>query len=115
MTKNHSSEPPIIAGRDAFVSCFNYYQSLSQQLLRHFKTTILLNEGTFGGSEAFEIAKAKLSYAALGYKCFGGLGDSESGRDVIKILADGKGEESLNLMGRITFKKAFEQVKLIIR
>jgi hypothetical protein len=104
----------VVAGRDAFISCFNYYQLLSQQLSEHFKTVILLNEGTFGSSEAFEIAKAKLSSATLEYKCFGKLGESESGKDVIKILTDGKGEESLNLMGRITFKKALEQVKSII-
>jgi hypothetical protein len=104
----------VIAGRDAFISCFNYFQLLSQQLSEHFKTVILLNEGTFGSSEAFEIIKAKLSSATLEYKCFGKLGESESGKDVIKMLTDGKGEESLNLMGRITFKKALEQVKSII-
>jgi hypothetical protein len=104
----------VVAGRDAFISCFNYFQLLSQQLSAHFKTIILLNEGTFGNSEAFEIVKTKLSSAALEYKCFGKLGESESGKDVIKMLTDGKGEESLNLMGRITFKKALEQVKSII-
>ncbi len=104
----------VIAGRDAFVACFSYFQALSDQVSGHFKTTILLNEGTFGGSEAFEIAKAKLSSVALAYKCFGRLGESESGKDVIKILTDGKGEDSLNLMGRITFKKALEQVKSIL-
>jgi hypothetical protein len=104
----------VVAGRDAFISCFNYFQLLSQQLSEHFKTVILLNEGTFGSSEAFEIIKAKLSSATLEYKCFGKLGESESGKDVIKMLTDGKGEESLNLMGRITFKKALEQVKSII-
>ena len=104
----------VIAGRDAFVSCFNYFQSLSQQLLGNFKTMILLNEGTFGSSEAFGIAKVKLSSVGLDYKCFGKLGESESGKDVIKMLTDDKGEDSLNLMGRITFKKALEQVKSII-
>jgi hypothetical protein len=104
----------VIAGRDAFIACFNYFQLLSQQLSVHFKTIILLNEGTFGSFEAFEIVKAKLSSATLDYKCFGKLGESESGKDVIKMLTDGKGEESLNLMGRITFKKALEQVKSII-
>ena len=48
------------------------------------------------------------------FHSFGKLGDSDSGRDVIKILTEGKGEETLNLMGRITFKKALEQVKQII-
>jgi hypothetical protein len=104
----------VIAGRDAFISCFNYFQLLSQQLSVNFKTVILLNEGTFGSSEAFEIVKVKLSSATLEYKCFGKLGESESGKDVIKMLTDGKGEESLNLMGRITFKKVLEQVKSII-
>jgi hypothetical protein len=104
----------VIAGRDAFISCFNYFQLLSQQLSGHFKTVILLNEGTFGSAEAFEIVKTKLSSATIEYKCFGKLGESESGKDVIKMLTDGKGEESLNLMGRITFKKALEQVKSII-
>lgn len=104
----------VIAGRDAFVSCFNYYQMLSQHILNQFELTILLNEGTFGGTEATEIVKSKLCSTGISFKCFGGLGDSESGRDVIKILTDGKGEESLNLMGRITFKKALEQVKSII-
>ena len=104
----------VIAGRDAFVSCFHYYQHLSQHISNQFEVTILLNEGTFGGSEAIDMVKSKLSSLSLAFKCFGGLGDSESGRDVIKILADGKGEDTLNLMGRITFKKALEQVKLII-
>ena len=104
----------IIAGRDAFVSCFNYYQSLFQQIMNHFETIILLNEGTFGSSEAFEIAKEKLSTSKESFKCFGGLGESESGKDFINILTDGKDEDSLNLMGRITFKKALKQVKSII-
>ena len=104
----------VIAGRDAFVSCFNYYQMLSQHISNQFKLTILLNEGTFGGTEAIEIVKSKLCSTGISFNCFGGLGDSESGRDVIKILTDGKGEDSLNLMGRITFKKALEQVKSII-
>jgi hypothetical protein len=104
----------VVAGRDAFVSCFNYYQNLSQQISNHFEIALLLNEGTFGGSEASEMVKSKLNSSDIHFKCFGGLGDSESGRDVIKILADGKGEDSLNLMGRITFKKALEQVKSII-
>ena len=104
----------VIAGRDAFVSCFNYFQSIVQLITNQFETVLLLNEGTFGGSEAVEIAKTKLTLSGLNFKNFGGLGESESGKDVIKILTDGKGEDSLNLMGRITFKKALEQVKLII-
>jgi hypothetical protein len=104
----------VVAGLDAFVSCFNYYQNLFQQISNQFEVNLLLNEGTFGGSDATEVAKSKLITAEIPFKCFGGLGDSESGRDVIKILADGKGEDSLNLMGRITFKKALEQVKSII-
>jgi hypothetical protein len=104
----------VIAGRDAFISCFNYYENLSQQISNQFETTILLNEGTFGGSEAIEIVKTRFNSTKTLFKCFGGLGDSESGKDVIKILTEGKGEDSLNLMGRITFKKALEQVKSVI-
>ncbi|MEY4539688.1 MAG: hypothetical protein RLZZ306_1445 [Bacteroidota bacterium] len=104
----------VIAGRDAFISCFNYYQVLSLQIGNHFEPFILLNEGTFGSSAAVEIVKDKLSTSQIPFKCFGGLGESESGKDVIRILTDCKGEDSLNLMGRITFKKALEQVKSII-
>jgi hypothetical protein len=104
----------VIAGRNAFISCFNYYENLSQQISNQFETTILLNEGTFGGSEAIEIVKTRFNSTKTLFKCFGGLGDSESGKDVIKILTEGKGEDSLNLMGRITFKKALEQVKSVI-
>lgn len=104
----------VIAGRDSFVSCYNYYENLIKYLVNYFKTIILLNEGTFGSSEAIEIVKNKLIAENTDFKCFGKLGDSESGKDVIKILTEGKGEESLNLMGRIAFKKALDQVKQII-
>lgn len=104
----------VIAGRDAFVSCFSFYEKIFQQVNNHFALTLLLNEGTFGSYEAIEIIKNRLISTNTKFQCFGNLGDSESGKDVIKILTEGKGEESLNLMGRITFKKALEQVKTII-
>jgi hypothetical protein len=104
----------IIAGRDAFISCFGFYESLMKNLENNFKTVIILNEGTFGNAEAVELVKNNLLSENINFDCFGKLGDSESGKDVIKILTDGKSDESLNLMGRIAFKKALGQVKNII-
>ena len=104
----------VIAGRDAFIACFNYYENLFKSVDGQFEIIILLNEGTFGSNEALEIVKNRLILTNIKFHSFGKLGDSDSGKDVIKILTEGKGEETLNLMGRITFKKALEQVKQII-
>jgi hypothetical protein len=104
----------VIAGRDAFVSSFHYFEKLSEQILGIFQFEALLNEGTFGGSEALEAVKIEFTSKQINFKTFGNMGESESGKDVIKLITEGKSEDSLNLMGRITFKKALEQVKSII-
>jgi hypothetical protein len=104
----------ILAGRDAFVSSFQYFEMLFEQIKGEFPYCVLLNEGTFGQQEALNEVKSEFQTKQINFKSFGNLGESESGKDVIKLLTDGKSEESLNLMGRITFKKALEQVKSII-
>ncbi|MEA5461650.1 hypothetical protein VB796_21460 [Arcicella sp. LKC2W] len=104
----------ILAGRDAFVSCYHYYEKLTQQIGDVFPTQVLLNEGTFGSKDALENVKLELANNSITFKNFGNLGDSESGKDVIKLITEGKSDNSLNLMGRITYKKAIEQIKSII-
>jgi hypothetical protein len=104
----------ILAGRDAFVSSYQYFEVLLEQIGGAFPYCVLLNEGTFGGQDALNDVKSEFQTKQINFKSFGNLGESESGKDVIKLLTDGKSEDSLNLMGRIAFKKALEQVKLII-
>jgi hypothetical protein len=104
----------ILAGRDAFISSYQYFEVLFEQIDGAFPYCVLLNEGTFGGQDALNDVKSELQTKQINFKAFGNLGESESGKDVIKLLTDGKSEDSLNLMGRIAFKKALEQVKSII-
>ncbi len=104
----------LLAGRDAFVACYAYYEKLNSLIEPHFQIIVLINEGTFGDAEAIGLVKQNFINSQTVFKGFGNLGNAESGRDVIKILTEGKGEDALNLMGKITFRKVLEQVKLII-
>ncbi len=104
----------VMAGRDAFVACYSYYEKLKLLIETHFQMIVLINEGTFGDAETITLVKQNFIDTGALFKGFGNLGNAESGRDVIKILTEGKGEDALNLMGKITFRKVLEQVKLII-
>ncbi|MEA5402772.1 hypothetical protein VB776_07595 [Arcicella sp. DC2W] len=104
----------IMAGRDAFVACYSYYEKLKFLIETHFQMIVLINEGTFSDAETITLVKQNFIDTGALFKGFGNLGNAESGRDVIKILTEGKGEDALNLMGKITFRKVLEQVKLII-
>ncbi len=104
----------IMAGRDAFVACYSYYEKLKLLIETHFQMIVLINEGTFSDAETITLVKQNFIDTGALFKGFGNLGNAESGRDVIKILTEGKGEDALNLMGKITFRKVLEQVKLII-
>ncbi len=95
----------IMAGRDAFVSCYSYYEKLKSLIQSYFQMIVLINEGTFGDAESIGLVKQNFIDTNTVFIGFGNLGNAESGRDVIKILTEGKGEDSLNLMGKITFKK----------
>ncbi|MEA5429273.1 P-loop NTPase family protein [Arcicella lustrica] len=104
----------IMAGRDAFVACYSYYEKLKLLIETHFQIIVLINEGTFSDAETITLVKQNFIDTGALFKGFGNLGNAESGRDVIKILTEGKGEDALNLMGKITIRKVLEQVKLII-
>ncbi|MET3129159.1 hypothetical protein ABID42_004281 [Arcicella rosea] len=104
----------IMAGRDAFVACYSYYEKLKLLIETHFQMIVLINEGTFSDAETITLVKQNFIGTEVMFKGFGNLGNAESGKDVIKILTEGKGEDALNLMGKITFRKVLEQVKLII-
>ncbi len=95
----------VLAGRDAFLACYSYYEKLKLLIESQFQMIVLINEGTFGDAEAIALVKQNFINTNAIFRGFGNLGNAESGRDVIKILTEGKGEESLNLMGKITFKK----------
>jgi hypothetical protein len=105
----------VIAGRDAFASCTRFLTSLSDLVDGAIPTKILMNDGTFGGIEGISIGKQNLE--VLGKSTvfhFGNLGDSQSGKDIIKLISNGQKPENLSLAVKLTFKKAMAQVENLI-
>lgn len=102
----------VVAGRDAFASCTRFLTSLSDLVDGTIPSKILMNEGTFGGIEGIAIGKQNIE--VLGHTAifpFGNLGDSQSGKDIIKIISNGQKPENLSLAVKLTFKKAMNQVE----
>ncbi len=104
----------IIAGRDALISCLRYYNAMKTILTNAIPFVALMNEGTFGGLESIEQGATGLTNAGIEFKKFGGLGESESAKDVIRLITEHREPSSLNFAGRLTYKKALEQVKQIL-
>ena len=104
----------VLAGKDALVSCLNYYNSLQKIIDGKIPVLALMNEGTFGGLESMEYGHKYLNEAKIPFKAFGRFGDSESGRDIIKLITEQKDPSSLNWAGRNNYKKAIQSIKNII-
>jgi hypothetical protein len=104
----------IIAGRDALISCLKYYNSTKDILSDAIPYLALMNEGTFGGLESIEQSSKALTAANIEFKAFGGLGESESSKDVIRLITEQKDPNTLNFAGRLTYKKVLEQVQTIL-
>jgi hypothetical protein len=104
----------IIAGRDALISCLRYYNAMKVVIFDAIPFVALMNEGTFGGLESIEQGANALTNAGIEFKKFGGLGESESARDVIRLITEQKDPSSLNFAGRLTYKKGLEQVQKIL-
>lgn len=104
----------IIAGRDALASCANYYHHLKTLIGEDISCLALMNEGTFGGIESIEQGKETLQNAKIEFKSFGSLGESENGKDVIRLITESKEPSTLNFAGRLTYRKALEQVQNIL-
>ena len=104
----------ILAGKDALISCLNYYNSLQEIIKGKIPVLALMNEGTFGGLESIENGRNSLTEAKIPFKSFGGFGDSESGRDIIKLITEQKDPSTLNWAGRNNYKKAIQSIKNII-
>lgn len=106
----------VVAGRDAFASCTRFLTSLSDLVDGAILTKILMNEGTFGGIEGIAIGKQNLEVFGGNATIFpfGNLGDSQSGKDIIKLISNGQKPENLSLAVKLTFKKAMAQVEHLI-
>lgn len=104
----------IIAGRDALISCLRYYNAMNVILTDAIPFLALMNEGTFGGLDSIEQGANGLTNAGIVFKKFGGLGESESSKDVIRLITEHREPSSLNFAGRLTYKKALEQVQQIL-
>ena len=104
----------IVAGKDALVTCLNYYNAFQKIVNGAIPVMALMNEGTFGGVESIEKGKEYLQSIGIPFKPFGGLGDSDSGKDVIRLITEQKDPATLNFAGRLTYNKALERVKNII-
>jgi hypothetical protein len=104
----------IIAGRDTLITCLKYYNALKTVLKDDVFYLALMNEGTFGGIESIEQGKENLKNAEIDFKCFGGIGESESGKDIIRLITESKDPSTLNFAGRLTYRKALEQVQNIL-
>jgi hypothetical protein len=104
----------VVAGQDAFHSCMNFMQSLTELVEGKIAIKLLMNEGTFGGITQTMIGKQSLD--ALGYLNvypFGNLGENQSGRDIINqmVATSITKPENMNLAMRLTLKKAMAQVE----
>lgn len=104
----------ILAGKDALVSCLNYYNAFQNIVGNKISILALMNEGTFGGLESIQSGHQHFIDAKIPFKSFGGLGDSESGKDVIMLVTEQKDPATLNFAGRLTYNKALDMVKKII-
>lgn len=104
----------VVAGKDALVTCLNYYHAFQKIVGGAIPVLALMNEGTFGGVESIEKGHQYLQAANIPFKPFGGLGDSESGKDVIRLITEQKDPSTLNFAGRLTYNKAINSVKNII-
>jgi len=105
----------IVAGRDAFESCSRYLLSMSTIVGTHIEIKILMNEGTFGGTEGINFGRESLS--KLGFpkvSSIGNLGESQSGRDIIKLVSLGKKPDNLSLAMKLTFRKAMNQIEALL-
>jgi hypothetical protein len=104
----------VIAGRDALATCGNYYKSMKSLIGDSIPLMALMNEGTFGGIESIEQGKEILQNAQIEFLSFGGLGESESSKDVIRLITTSQDPSTLNFAGRLTYRKALEQVQNIL-
>jgi hypothetical protein len=105
----------VVAGRDAFESCSRFLLSMNTIVGTHIEIKILMNEGTFGGTEGINFGRESLS--KLGFpkvSSFGNLGESQSGRDIIKLVSLGKKPDNLSLAMKLTFRKAMNQIEALL-
>lgn len=105
----------VVAGRDAFTSSIRFYEALLELADSTIETRLLMNEGTYGGIEAVAMAKQNLLAMDIPtVYTFGNLGDSQSGKDIIKIVASGQKPENMSLAVKLTFKKAMSQIEQLM-
>lgn len=106
----------VVAGRDAFGSCIRFMTSISEHIDGNIPIKVLMNEGTYGGIESITTGKQQLmSIGCSSVIPFGNLGDNQSGKDIIKIIANGQKPKNMPLAVKLTYKKAMFQIEQLMR
>ncbi|OJV22452.1 MAG: hypothetical protein BGO21_30310 [Dyadobacter sp. 50-39] len=105
----------IVAGRDALPSCVNYYNDISKAL-DSIPVTMVVNMGTFNGTESAE--KAIASLTQLGYapiKRFGDLGSGAAVKEIIDLISQPNPDPAtMGLLARMVYKKKQVEIEEII-
>jgi hypothetical protein len=104
----------LIAGKDALVTCLQYYSSMLQIMAGSIPVLAIVNEGTFGSRDSVDKGKEQLEATKIPFKSFGYLGDDDSGRDVIRLITEQKDPSTLNFAGRLAYRRVLESVQKII-
>ncbi|MEO6288243.1 MAG: hypothetical protein ABIO93_32910 [Dyadobacter sp.] len=105
----------IVAGRDALASCVNYYNAVSTGIAGQFPISMVVNMGTFGGTETAEKAVKKLEELGIDCKQFGDLGSGGAVTEIIDLISQPDPDPaSLGMMSRIMYRKKQQEIQEII-
>lgn len=104
----------VIAGNDAIGACLKYYNDLKTLTGEHIKVTALMNEGTFGGLLEVQNGHNYLESLGIEYYPFGNLGQSESGKEVVKIISLNGDITKISLAGKMIYRKTIAQINEIL-
>ncbi|PMD87569.1 hypothetical protein BWI97_25685, partial [Siphonobacter sp. BAB-5405] len=74
-----------------------------------FPLSALVNAGTFQDEETAQQTRQTLSQTSPAY-CFGQIGSSQSGREILALLSGSGDVSSLGLVGRIQYKKVMREI-----
>ncbi|PMD88324.1 hypothetical protein BWI97_25410 [Siphonobacter sp. BAB-5405] len=99
----------ILAGKDAFTATMNYFLNLKKVNQDVFPLSALVNAGTFQDEETAQQTRQTLSQTSPAY-CFGQIGSSQSGREILALLSGSGDVSSLGLVGRIQYKKVMREI-----
>ncbi len=104
----------VIAGTDAYGACMDFHTKLFQLTDGAIETTMLLNEGTFGGFEKLQHIHTSLQKLGIDYVAFGNIGQADSGKEIIQVITDSADVTTLRLASRMLYRRELEKVNAIL-